>query len=138
MPRVGRFLFGEWLKTDLSYCRENSSEEANARASYTLPTGARHCRTITLKPHCLICEDVISGKFQIATLRWRLAPADWHVHGGVVESQLCSIVIEVDEVLKIPAISQTLESRYYQQQTEIHEISLTVNNPCKLVTRINF
>lgn len=138
MPRLGRFLFGEWLKTDSSHYLAKSSDEASTSAAYTLPSGAAHCRTVTLKRHSLVCEDVISGEFQIATLRWRLAPADWCVHGATVKSELCSISIDADGISKTPLIDETLESRYYHHRAEIPEISLTVYEPTTLITRINF
>lgn len=138
MPRFGRFLFGRWLRADLSHCEETGSNEATSGAGYTLESGASHHRVVALRPHSLVCEDAIGGEFHTATLRWRLAPADWRVRGGVVESHLCSIAIEVDGVRKAPVFGHTLESRYYQQQTEIPEISLTVDGPSKLTTRISF
>lgn len=138
MPRFGRFLFGEWLKTDSSHYLDNSSDEASTSASYTLPMGAAHHRTVTLKPHSLVCEDVIGGKFQGAVLRWRLAPVSWIVLDDTLNSELCSISIEADGISKTPVINETLESRYYHQQAEIPEISLTVFGPTTLITRVDF
>lgn len=138
MPRLGRFLFGDWLKAEAVEPVRDDSVSASAAAAYTDARGARHHRAITLSAGALICRDTISGKFEDACLRWRLAPGEWHVEGDIVRNGPYSIAIAIDGVPISPALSTTVESRYYQQKTEIPEISVKVSRPGKLVTKVTF
>jgi len=138
MPRLGRFLFGDWLKADAVDPVLDDGVKVSAAAAYTDAHGARHHRAITLSPDALICDDTISGNFEDACLRWRLAPGEWHIEGDIVRNGPYSIAIEIDGVPIPPILSTTVESRYYQQQTEIPEVSVKVSRPGKLVTKVVF
>lgn len=138
MPRVGRFLFGDWLKTEAVEVILDDGVQASAAAAYTDAKGARHHRAVILSPNSLICRDVISRKFEIARLRWRLAPGEWHIEGNIVRNRNYSIVIEFDGMPISPMLATTVESRYYLQKTEIPEISVKVSRPGTLVTKVTF
>lgn len=138
MPRLGRFLFGDWLKAEAVDPVCDDGMTARAAAAYTDAIGAQHHRAITLSADGLTCQDTISGNFEVACLRWRLAPGEWHVEGYIICNGTYSIVIEIDGVPISPALSTTLESRYYQQKTEIPQVSVKINRPGKLVTKVAF
>ena len=74
MPRIGRFLFGKWLAAENVEFVEDDGVTISAAAAYTDAHGARHHRAISLCADTLICWDTISGNFNEACLRWRLAP----------------------------------------------------------------
>lgn len=81
MMRLGRFLFGDWLRsTEVSKVADNKMG-LSASAAYEDRHGARHERDIVLKANELICKDTVSGVFDTAKLRWRLAPGDWKMSG---------------------------------------------------------
>lgn len=138
MPRLGRFLFGDWLKAETVEPVLDDGVKAIAAAAYTDARGARHHRAITLNAVSLICRDTISGKFEAACLRWRLAPGEWHIEGDIVRNGTCSVAIEIDGVPISPTLGTTMESRYYQQKTEIPEISVKASRPGILVTKVTF
>lgn len=138
MPRIGRFLFGEWLKAEAVEPVSENGVETSAAAAYTDARGARHHRAITLIDGFLICQDTISGNFEAACLRWRLAPGDWRVVGDIVRNGKRSLAIEFDGVPVSPTLGTTVESRYYEQKTQIPEVSVKVNRPGKLVTKVTF
>ncbi|MFG6531422.1 MULTISPECIES: alginate lyase family protein [unclassified Sulfitobacter] len=138
MPRLGRFLFGDWLKAEAVEPVLDDGVKAVAAAAYTDARGARHHRAITLSAGSLICRDTISGNFEVARLRWRLAPGEWHIEGDIVRNGAYSIAIEFDGVPVSPALGTTVESRYYLQKTEIPEISVKVSRPGTLVTKVTF
>jgi hypothetical protein len=138
MPRLGRFLFGDWLKAATVEPVLDDGVKASAAAAYTDARGARHHRAITLNAVSLICRDTISGKFEAACLRWRLAPGEWHIEGDIVRNGNYSIAIEFDGMPIPPTLGTTVESRYYLQKTEIPEISFKVNRPGILVTKVTF
>lgn len=138
MPRIGRFLFGDWLKAEAVEPVMDDGVKASAAAQYTDARGARHHRAITLSAGSLICVDTISGNFQEACLRWRLAPGDWIRDGDVVRSGNYSIALELDGGPILPTLGTTSESRYYLQKTEIPEVSAKVSRPGRLVTKVSF
>jgi len=137
MPRLGRFLFGDWLKT-IAVEPIKDDVKASAAATYKDARGARHHRAVTLSAGSLICVDTISGNFQEACLRWRLAPSDWHIEGNIVRNGNYSIAIEFDGMPISPTLGTTVESRYYLQKTEIPEIAVKLSQPGTLVTKVTF
>lgn len=70
MPRLGRFLYGEWLKRD-SLEIDNDSTAPYVRCGYTDYKGAKHLRSVCIKDGQIIIVDEISGQFQTARIRWR-------------------------------------------------------------------
>ena len=50
MPRIGRFLFGKWLKAENVEFVEEDGATVSAAAAYTDAHGARHHRAISLWP----------------------------------------------------------------------------------------
>ena len=138
MPRLGRFLFGGWLKAEAVEPVMDDDVKVRAAAQYTDARGARHHRHVTLSEGFLICVDTVSGNFQEACLRWRLAPGDWHRDGDVVRNGNYSIALAFDDVSICPTLGTTVESRYYLERTEIPEISIKVSRPGRLVTKVTF
>ena len=138
MPRLGRFLFGDWLNTEAVEPVLDDGVKASAAAAYTDARGARHHRALTLSADALICRDTITGNFDEACLRWRLAPGEWHIEGDIVRNGAFSVAIEFNGEPIFPTLGATLESRYYLQKTEIPEISAKVSRPGILVTKISF
>src|SRR5690606_13722194 len=66
MPRLGRFLFTDWLVAEAVECVSKRDAVETAAAAYTDRWGARHHRRVQLSPHELICTDTISGDFSQA------------------------------------------------------------------------
>ena len=138
MPRLGRFLFGDWLNAEDVTRVTDDGTTAQAAAGYTDATGARHYRAITLSEEAFDCHDTISGNFEIARLRWRLAPGNWHVQGNAISNGICYILIKIDDEPICPTLSTTIESRYYQNKAAIKEISVSTKRPGKIVTKVIF
>jgi hypothetical protein len=138
MPRIGRFLFGGWLKAKHVAPVICDGSKVTAGAAYTDAYGASHHRVVTLSADSLICIDTITGNFEEACLRWRTAPGDWYCEAGAVRNGQCAITIEFDGKPISPLLGTTVESRYYLQKTEVPEISVKINRPGLLVTRVFF
>lgn len=136
MPRLGRFLFGDWLKAEAVEPVLDDGVKASAAAAYTDAHGARHHRAVILSTDALICRDTITGNFEEACLRWRLAPGEWHIKGDIIQNGTYSVAIEFNGVQISPTLGITVESRYYLRRTEIPEISVRVSRPGILVTKI--
>jgi hypothetical protein len=137
MPRLGRFLFGAWPKaTGVTF----DTEPGNVRcaAAYTDYRGARHHREISLGEAGFTCIDTISGPFDAAVLRWRLAPGEHHLDGDTLTAAGgLRLTIECSVECKI-GVTSGCESRYYLQQTPIPVLEIAVGGPCRIVTKGEF
>lgn len=138
MPRLGRFLFGDWLTTnDVTLVREEAGT-VTAAAGYVDAQGARHHRAITLTNGGLICTDTISGSFKNACLRWRLAPGDWRVNNNTLKSEHCEISIEINGTHVRPTLGVTEESRYYLHKSAIPVTFVNIDNAATIITKVTF
>ena len=138
MPRLGRFLFGDWLKAEAVEPVLVDSSKVSAAAAYSSARGTLHHRVIKLSHNTFICKDTITGYFEKACLRWRLAPGEWQIEGDIVRNGTFSVAIEFNDEPISPSLSTAIESRYYLQKTEIQEIFVNVSRPGKLVTKVTF
>src|SRR5690606_12260826 len=78
MPRLSRFLLGDWLRTEA-----NGETEEGYAASYRHRAGWHHRREVQLRESLQIVATV-TGFTREARLRWRLAPGDWRLDGNTV------------------------------------------------------
>ena len=121
MPRVSRFLWGAWLKSEVSPSIDIDAQGFEVfSASYCDSWGACHQRTVRLGEQLIVVEDVISGNFLQATLRWRLQPGDWQVKGRTCISEHYKMEIVCDDSLQNLGVSEGFESRYYGRKTELN------------------
>ncbi|SDX67924.1 Heparinase II/III N-terminus [Sulfitobacter pontiacus] len=138
MPKIGRFLFGAWLKSNDVSSVQEYSDSLTAGAGYLDANGAEHHRAIKLSKEGLICTDSVSGTFNKACLRWRLAPGDWQLHDAVLSSEHCTISIEIDGMLIPPTLNTTEESRYYLHKTAIPVASVVIERATTVITKVMF
>ncbi|VVN65197.1 heparinase II/III family protein [Pseudomonas fluorescens] len=134
MPRISRFLFGNWLKT--SYVEPLHTEEsvASFAAGYKDASGAAHKRKVMLTDNSLTVVDQISGFKQKAVLHWRLMPGSWHLEGNRLTCG--DHVIEVHGTMPIVRLEMVegWESLYYLDKTEVPVLELEVNQSGSLTT----
>jgi hypothetical protein len=97
MPRLGRFLFGDWLKADPAPRLAVGADGAmTLTAGYRDGEGARHVRQVVAGRNGIKVLDRIEGARQGACLRWRLAPEIvWAAQPDGVRSETLSIAVEV-------------------------------------------
>ena len=138
MPRLGKFLYGNWLRAHgLEFVNENKGI-IRAGAGYIDSYGSAHYRSIELTNSSFICTDSVSGEFNEACLRWRLAPLDWDLKDNMLSAGTVSIAIEIDGIPVTPNCNSTFESKFYMHKTEIPEISAKTLSPSTIITRITF
>ncbi|WP_216015822.1 heparinase II/III family protein [Roseovarius nubinhibens] len=138
MPRLGRFLFGQWLDAEEVESVRIEGGQISAAAAYTDAEGATHKRAVSLTPEGLVCRDWISGPFEEAVLTWRLAPGEWRYNGDVLAHENYSVSIEADGISLRPTLEISVESRYYQKQSEIPVATVRVRGATTLVTKVTF
>ncbi len=77
MPRISRFLFGNWTKVRKVSSIQRIDSYLKCSASYTDYKGCTHQRSISLKDDSFNVEDKVTGFKEKAVLRWRLAGKNW-------------------------------------------------------------
>lgn len=139
MPRLGRFLFADWLRTsDLEPLSETSDAVAFS-AAYQDGAGATHQRRVRLENNGMVVTDDISGFSQSAVLRWRLAPGDWSLQNG-----LC--FVRGDRMVSLSATARIIrcelvegrESRHYLEETPLPVVEIEVAGPCVITTDVRW
>lgn len=143
MPRLSRFLWGEWLKTSSLKGFEEDEQTVRFAAGYRDGYGANHHRSINLGDTRMRCEDQVAGFVNMAVLRWRLAPGDWKIYKNFGTS--CAIhrynpAQKLEVHASIPIIRceliQGWESRYYLEKNPLPVLEIEVRQPGTLITEV--
>lgn len=135
MPRLGRFLFGEWL--ELSTFAYDEARPDEVSAGYVDWRGARHRRTVRFQPDRIEVDDEVSGFAREACLRWRLAPTDWHDIPGGVKSVLACLTVAADVQIDVRQTGGG-ESRRYGEQSPLPVLEVRARRATVLRTTIQF
>lgn len=138
MPRVGRFLFGGWLKTTSLKPVQERGGRVSVSAGYKDLWGATHERQIELLDSSLRVIDIIDGFKSKAVLRWRLRPGSWHLEGLCVSNMSERILIHSNAEITRIELVVGWESLYYQQKTEVPVLEVEVAKPGVLQTEYYF
>ena len=127
MPRLGRFLFGEWLKVRRSGPMEEDGEAVRFSAGYRDWLGARHDREVELAPGRLRVEDRVRGFRNSAVLRWRLEPGEWRLDGYALSSPDVRIEISAEgaEVRRMELVTGH-ESRFYMKMEDLPVLEVEI------------
>jgi len=125
MRRLGRFLWGDWLRTEEIQATVDGASPAVA-AAYRDRAGARHSRSVTLTPGVLRVEDRISGARERAVLRWRLRPGEWRLDGDTVSDGRDALRVTVHHGSVRCVLVAGWESRYYMQKTSLPVLEVEI------------
>ncbi len=128
MPRLSRFLLGDWLKTDSC-----TTTEQGFAASYRHRAGWKHHREVRLDGQ-LTVTDQVGGFAQEARLRWRLAPGEWRIEGNSVTDGRHRLSVRADMPIASFAIVTGWESRRYFQKTELPVLEVVVTSPGRITS----
>lgn len=123
MPKLSRFLFGEWLKT--SYIQPLSADDTSTSftAGYTDYKGARHKRLVTLLDKVLRVTDELSGFKSNAVIRWRLMPGLWVLDGNSLTNGQIRLHVTSTSQFTLK-LCEGFESRYYLKSTALPVLEL--------------
>lgn len=146
MPRLSRFLFGDWLADAAVSPVEQTDDGYRFSAGYADSQGARHHRELRLGSSELDVVDLIEGFRKRAVLRWRLAPLDWVIeHVSPREAVLRG---PRDLPMEIAVRSSTdwvdvrlvadQEARHYLQLSPVPVLELEVDRACSIETRMRW
>ena len=131
MPRLGRFLWGDWLELESPPQVVSSKASPSITAAYRCPRG-RHQRRVqadsngkrwSITDHC-------SGFRHLLVLRWRLCPADWQLKIDGALAQLVSsqaqISVECNQPMQRLELLEDWESLFYTQKTPLPVLEIKV------------
>lgn len=148
MPRLSRFLLGDWLTTEGLEPLAVDAQGVRAGAGYRDTTGAWHHRDVQLEDGLLRVRDRVQGFARSAVLRWRLAPGKWQAreetdaHEGYCHSisngngQLLSVTSDVP-IVRCEVV-QGWESLHYLEKTPVPVLELEISKPGTLITEYHW
>ena len=98
MPRLGRFLWGDWLRLEANPVLVQSSSSSSITAAYCSPHG-RHQRQVQFDAngHRWKITDICSGFQREVVLRWRLCPGEWSLEGTSLIGPMVKMNIYCDQ-----------------------------------------
>ena len=141
MPRLGRFLFGSWLKTKQLIPLQETESLTSFGVSYLDGLGVYHCRNIILQNTKLRVTDEVRGSHRNAVLRWRLMPGEWRLkktlNGGqlkIMEPLFFTLNISANVPITRIEIVQGWESRHYLEKTPLPVLELEIEQAGTLIS----
>ncbi len=137
MPKMSRFLFGEWPEIDeMEFLF--SKEELYWQGAYTDHLGVYHRRKISLVEEDWLIEDTFWGQKRRAILRWRLIPANWILQDERCSSEWADIFISSPQSIVRIELTRGWESKFYASKTPIPLLEIEVGpQKTTLLTRIH-
>lgn len=135
MPRLSRFLFGDWLTTDRIEPLRREGDGWAFAAGYRDGYGARHHRRVALHPGHLVAEDAIDGFADHAVLRWRLAPGVWtRTADGITDGSVAiRVTTQADPDAELRLIIGA-ESLFYGEEHPIPVLEVATTRPGVITT----
>ena len=140
MPRLGRFLLGDWLKT-----RNWHWGKKTVQAGYEDSFRATHIRRVEVSRSALMVIDKISNYSADAILRWRFSPNLWNENPALTENEQgiafsvgnMHVTIRADS--PIFAVWETgYESRFYLHKTELPVLKVLTQTATQIKTDISW
>lgn len=136
MPRLSRFLLGDWLAT-AERERTTAHGEQGFRASYRHRKGWLHDREVRLGARLQVI-DRIGGFKRQATLRWRLKPGPWRLDGTRVSNGRHSLTVSATVPIASIRLTAGQESRHYQEITALPVLEVTVGQAGTITSEYGF
>ncbi|AOZ01169.1 heparinase [Cupriavidus sp. USMAHM13] len=134
MPKVSRFLFGDWLKAERVEWLVEEEGRTSFAAAYRDRSGLSHSRKIQLEARRLSIVDEISGFKKTAVLRWRLSPGDWRLDASRIYNDGHELRVRASMPIVRMEVVEGWESRYYLEKTSLPVLEIEVREPGTLIT----
>jgi hypothetical protein len=133
MPRLGRFMLGQWIKSDhVSSIKQVDDGSQHWTGAYRDYRGNRHQRKITWKEDEWFIEDSLSGGFETAEIIYRLPPKTYRIEGNKIFTSWGKIDISGSGC--DIRISTGFESLYYHQKQPDYALVLRISNKDQKIT----
>ena len=134
MPRLSRFLFGDWLTPSHV---EFSKSDNRMSVAYTSAKNNYHSRSVNKIEKGWGIQDEISGEFKIAVLRWILNLSDWTIKGHVISNGKISLNISSNHDVSLK-LKNGFESFYYMSKVPVPILEIECSAGCSINTNVSF
>lgn len=134
MPRLSRFLFGDWLKTLSIDPLRDEAQATYFGAAYCDRRQVSHNRRVALGDEELKVVDEVAGFVRKAILRWRLMPGDWQVADQCVTHGRHELKVHANVPLIRCELIEGWESRHYLEKTSVPVLEVEIHQPGTLTT----
>lgn len=145
MPRLSRFLFGDWLNTGCFQPLQEDDQSSHFAAGYRDGQGVLHQRSVSLQDTALQVIDEVQGFAHQAVLRWRLMPGDWqllHSPDGLRLTLKGRVQFSLNVSADVPITRFELvegwESRHYSEKTSVPVLEVEIQQAGKLTTQMHW
>jgi hypothetical protein len=138
MPRLGRFLFGDWLTTEARSDIEAGPAAEAFTASYRDRYGARHARRVLLEPRALRVSDDVGGFRNKAVLRWRLMPGDWDLRDNCARHGRYELSVRSSVRIARIELVPGWESRFYLRRDPLPVLEVEIDRPATLESTLSW
>lgn len=145
MPRLSRFLLGDWLKTERLQPLQEDYKSTLFAAGYRNGQGARHHRSVSLQADALQVIDEVQGFAREAVLRWRLMPGDWHfeslpngVRLTLNDGSQFSLNVSANVPITRCELVEGWESRHYLEKTPLPVLEVEIQQAGALTTQLQW
>lgn len=130
MPRIGRFLFSNWLRRGAA-----SVHSRGMTAEFTDDRGNHVRRTVTADGDEVEVADCITGAFGEASLFWNLGGGNWSLsENGAVSDGGDTVTVFCDRAMRL-AQHRRPRSEFYLHCTNGPALIATVDEACTIRTR---
>ncbi len=138
MPRLSRFLWGDWLAPSEPISFEKTSNGGAMSSAYKDRRLNRHWRKVELSKNHVMITDDIAGNFQKATLRWHLAPGPWReIEPGTFANG--KIKLRITSVSNIRfELSEANQGLSYGVASTIPFVEASCNKAAQLITELRW
>lgn len=134
MPRLSRFLFGDWLKTSFIEPMTQEAQAIHFAAGYRDGQRASHRRHISLGDSHLRVVDEVADFTRKAVLRWRVAPGAWRQEGQRLTNGKHVLKVQASMPIVRCEVVEGWESRHYLEKTLVPVLEIEVQQSGTLTT----
>lgn len=134
MPRLSRFLFGNWLyPSNMSLSKNNNKMGASYRSS----NNQYHSRFVKKVEKGWVIKDEIKGTFRVAVLRYILPIDTWTISLNNIYNKKIHINVTSDHSVKV-RMKEGLESLYYMKKEPVKVLEIETFASCFIKTNLTF
>lgn len=138
MPRLGRFLFGDWLQLASIPALNRGPDGQHFAAIYRHASGASHARKVSLRTGELEVCDTIAGFRNTAIVRWRLMPGAWKLREGGVSLDHLRLTVRSDVEIRRIRLVEGWEARCYGKKTRLPVLEIEMTHAGRVTTRVEW
>ena len=135
MPRLSRFLLGNWIKPDEIGSIKNYPDGGQSWiGSYTDGNKNSHRRNITFRDNIWIIEDELSGNFQSATIGFNFMTEQLSINDSIIGTSWGEINLSPNLHFEI---KPGFASDYYWEKHFTNRLVIQLNNSQECITTIS-